>query len=99
MIRIPNPTARRATARPIRPNPTIPKVAPARSAPSMKLGPQVFQRPDFTPSAPSTIRRPAASSRAKVMSAVASVKTPGVFPTGMPRALAAATSTLSMPTE
>ena len=97
-MRMPNPLARWATARPIRPKPTIPSVAPLRSAPSMKPGPQVFQPPTFTSPAPSTTRRAAARSRAKAISAVASVRMSGVLPTGMPRAVAAATSTLSTPT-
>ena len=48
--------------------------------------------------APSTIRRQAASIRPTVMSAVLSVSTSGVFPTGIPRSVAAARSMLSTPT-
>ena len=47
---------------------------------------------------PSTTRRAAAISRQKAMSAVASVSTPGVLPTAMPRAVAAGTSMLLKPT-
>ena len=52
-ISIPKPWARRATAWPIRPNPTIPIVAPWTSGPSSSSGPQVFQRPSRTYRSPS----------------------------------------------
>ena len=43
-IVIPKPCARRATAWPIRPKPTMPIVAPWTSGPSSSSGPHVFQR-------------------------------------------------------
>ena len=46
----------------------------------------------------SGMRRAAAMSSAKARSAVVSVRTPGVLPTGMPRRVQAATSMLSKPT-
>jgi hypothetical protein len=93
-----SPRARRATAWPMRPKPTIPSVAPWTSAPSQRVG---------LPRAPLALahvalalgsRRAAASSSAKARSAVASVSTSGVLPTGMPRAAAASRSMLSVPT-
>ncbi len=92
------PVARLATACPMRPNPMIPSVAPAKSAPSSMDGPQVFHFPARRNFSASTTRRPAAIISAKAMSAVASVRMPGVLPTGMPRSVAAATSMLSNPT-
>ena len=44
------------------------------------------------------MRRAAASISASAMSAVVSSSTSGVFPTGIPRAVAASRSTLSTPT-
>jgi glycine/D-amino acid oxidase-like deaminating enzyme len=52
----------------------------------------------ITYASPSTSRRPIPSISATARSAVVSVSTPGVLPTGMPRAVAASTSTLSTPT-
>ena len=66
----------------MRPMPTMPSVRPARS------WPEVAERLPGLPLAgrartacPSTMRRAAAISRQKAMSAVASVSTPGVLPT------------------
>ena len=94
---IPNPSARRATAEPIRPIPTMPSVAPLNSSPSRKSGSQLQPPPRIARSA-SGSRRAALSISAHARSAVASVSTPGVLPTGTPRSLAAARSTLSTPT-
>ena len=93
-----NPEARRATARPIRPSPTIPSVAPLTAAPRYCPGSHVSQSPSRTAAIASGSLRAAASSSANVRSAVASVSTSGVLPTGMPRAEAASRSTLSYPT-
>src|ERR1039457_1903035 len=93
-----NPFARRATARPIRPKPMMPSVAPAISAPSNCNGCQPVHLLARTNRSPSPIRRATFISKAKAMSAVASVKTPGVFVTGIFRAVAVATSMLLKPT-
>ena len=96
---MPKPSARRATASPIRPRPTIPSVAPGevRAEPGRGL-PRAPARPRAPAAAPSGIRRASASSSAKARSAVASVSTSGVLPTGMPRSAAASRSMLSVPT-
>ena len=90
-----NPDARRATARPIRPNPMIPSVAPNTAAPKYCPGSQVSQSPSRTAAIASGSLRAAASRSANVRSAVASVSTSGVLPTGMPRAAVASRSMLS----
>ena len=81
------------------PQPTIPSVAPARSAPRIRGG---LPRPPLALAhlapRPRGSRRASASSSAKARSAVASVSTSGVLPTGMPRAAAASRSMLSVPT-
>ena len=73
--------------------------SPGRSGPSRRsrasgrrgrrracaLGCHGAQRPSRTSRSPSLIRRAMPSSSANAMSAVASVSTPGVLPTGMPR--------------
>ena len=46
--RMPKPAARRATACPMRPKPTIPSVAPCTSGPSSVIGPHVRHRPSRT---------------------------------------------------
>src|SRR4051794_16257317 len=76
----------------------MPSVAPARSAPRSPAGSHVFHSPPRTAAAPGTIRRARASRSANARSAVASVSTSGVLPTGIPRAAAASTSMLSVPT-
>ena len=85
-----------ATARPIRPKPTIPSVAPwtvgAEEAPGLPGQPVAAAR---TAAIASGSLRAAASSSANARSAVASVSTSGVLPTGMPRAAAASRSMLS----
>ena len=95
---MPKARARRATAAPMRPGPTMPSVRPARSRPRSQPGSHGPQPPSRTAALPSGRRRAAASSSASVRSAVASVSTPGVFVTSTPRAVAAPTSTLSKPT-
>ena len=84
-----NACARRATARPMRPRPTMPRVAPAlRSRPTSMRGPQIHGSPDRTNRSASTTRRVTARIIAKVWSAVASSSTPGVFVTTTPRRVA-----------
>ena len=98
-ISMPKPSARRATA--------LADPAPADDPERRRrrgrrrgraAGSHVRHSPARTFSAPGTIRRASASSRANARSAVASVSTSGVLPTGMPRAAAASTSMLSVPT-
>ena len=96
--RTPKPSSRRATALPIRPIPTIPTVVSCRSRPSMKSGPQVVHSPRRTSASPSVSPRAMPSMSATARSAVLSVSTSGVCPTGIPRAVAASRSTLSTPT-
>src|SRR5271157_386069 len=74
-----NPTARRATARPIRPNPTIPSVLPQISAPQSWSRFQPFQLPERASCSPSPSRRATAISSVQAKSAVVSSSTPGVF--------------------
>jgi hypothetical protein len=92
MTFMPKPCARRATAWPMRPKPTMPRVLPAMSPPSSIIGSQPLYLPARMNVSPSTTRRADASSRAQVKSAVESVRTPGVFTTTTPRALHAFTS-------
>jgi len=54
---MPKPTARRATARPIRPKPTIPSVLPNTSWPSMNSGPHLQLPPARITRSPSARRR------------------------------------------
>ena len=86
---MPKPRARRATAVPMAPMPTMPSVAPATARPSSCVGPHTVHPPLRTRRSPSPRRRAAASSRAKARSAVASVSTPGVLVSTTRRALAA----------
>ncbi len=83
---MPNALARAATAWPIRPKPTTARRAPRSSRPSQPRGSHVCQSPSRTARSASGSRRAAASSSAIARSAVASVSTSGVTPTGMPRA-------------
>ena len=92
---MPKAGALAATARPIRPRPTIPSCLPRSSVPSMKSSVHPFHAPRRTRRSPSPMRRAAARIRPHVSSAVASVSTSGVFVTITPRAFAAATSMLS----
>src|SRR5262245_37038257 len=78
--------------------PTTPNVRPARSWPRCPSGSQVLHFSESEYWCPSTTRRAAAMRRQNAMSAVASVRTPGVLPTQTPRAVAAGTSTLLNPT-
>src|ERR1035437_8441111 len=76
----------------------MPSVAPVISAPSNCSGCQPVHRCARTSPSPSPSRRATASINVKAMSAVASVRTPGVLVTGILRAVAAATSMLLQPT-
>ena len=98
MTVIPNPSARCRTARPIRPRPTIPSVAVRSSRPRWPRGSQVRHEPSRARAAAVGRLRARARISASVRSAVASVSTPGVLPTAMPRAVAASTSMFSWPT-
>ena len=66
----------------MRPKPTIPTVAPCRSRPSSSPGSQVRHSPARTKASPSARRRAIPSISASARSAVDSVSTPGVLPTG-----------------
>ena len=66
--------------------------------PASAQAPRWPTRPLRTNASPSASRRAMPSISASARSAVDSVSTPGVLPTGMPRAVAARTSTLSTPT-
>ena len=67
--------------------------------PSIAVGPQMPQLAARIMRSPSLARRAAPSSRSMAQSAVASVSTSGVLVTIRPRALAAARSMWSKPTE
>ena len=85
---MPKPSARRATARPMRPKPMIPSVAPCTSAPSQRAGSHVRQARRAHPPAPAAAaarRRAAARTRGRRSPRVS---TSGVTPTGIPRARA-----------
>ena len=90
--------ARRATARPMRPKPTRPRVLPVTRVPIMWVGRHPVHARPRTCRSPSPMRRAAARSRTMAMSAVQSVNTSGVLLTAMPRAPAASRSTCSKPT-
>jgi hypothetical protein len=78
--------ARRATAWPMRPMPTMPSRLPQMRWPSIQVGDQPLQcSASVSTAAPSTSRRGTARISAMVMSAVSSVSTPGVLVTVMPR--------------
>src|SRR5438874_2600130 len=96
-MRIAKPWARRATASPIRPMPTMPSVAPWTSCPVNMKGVQPRYLPARRKRSASPSRRAVARSRANAPSAVVSSSIPGANVTGMPRSLAAATSMLSYP--
>ena len=98
MTFMPKPSPRRAIAWPMRPQPTIPSVIPVVSPPIMCVGYHGTHSPSRTWRSPSLMRRAMPSSSAKAMSAVASVSTPGVLPTAMPRRAASSRSMLSVPT-
>ena len=83
---MPNPSAaRRATARPIRPMPSMPMVLPCTLTPYWLSPTLRVQRPALTNSASSTTRRALARISAKIVSAVVSVSTSGVLASKMPR--------------
>ncbi len=91
--------ARRATAPPIRPSPTMPSVLPCTSTPK-SAGPMLCVHwPAFTHSASSTTRRADARISENTVSAVDSVSTSGVCASTMPRRVRSATSNWSKPTE
>src|ERR1035437_9290338 len=76
----------------------MPSVPPVTSAPSNCNGCQPVHRCARTSRSPSPSRRATASINVKAISAVVSVRTPGVLETGILRAVAAATSMLLKPT-
>ena len=88
----------RAYATPMRPAPTMPTVLPWSRLPMKRSGSQPLYLPPRMKTSASTTRRAAASVSAQASSAVVSVSTPGVLPTGMPCRVAAGTSTLLYPT-
>ena len=85
---MPNPAARRATARPMRPYPTIPRVAPCTSTPRKSPMWKPVQRPARRSASASDARRHAARMRRNARSAVVSSSTPGVLHTAMPSSAA-----------
>src|SRR3954454_25249957 len=98
MTVMPKPAARRATARPIRPNPTTPIVLWCTSWPSIISGPQIHGVPSRRNRSPSPTRRAAARISANAVSAVVSVRTSGVLVASTPAAVQSGTFTLSNPT-
>ena len=82
----------------MRPKPTTPTVLPVTSVPSIHAGSTSVQPPERTIRSASTTRRAAARSSAIAWSAVASVRTPGVFVTSTPRRRHASRSTWFTPT-
>ena len=92
---MPNPAARLATARPMRPRPITPRVLPWTSNPRKNSGPQIQGRPARRNRSPSATRRAEASSSAQARSAVASVTTSGVLVASTPLAVQASRSRLS----
>ena len=77
--------------------PTMPSFFPVMRRPSIQVGDQPAQSPSVALAAPSTMRRETATIRPMVMSAVSSVRTPGVLVTVIPRRSAEVTSILSTP--
>ena len=92
---MPKPWARRATALPMRPMPTMPRVLPLTLWPSMPVTVRPFQAPLRTRRSASAKRRQAAMTSPKARSAVSSVTAPGVLLISMPRAASAFTSIIS----
>mmetsp|Transcript_6403 Transcript_6403/g.17146 ORF Transcript_6403/g.17146 Transcript_6403/m.17146 type:complete len:345 (-) Transcript_6403:75-1109(-) len=88
----------RPTAAPMRPAPMTPSVFPCKSLPMKRSGSQILYFSARMNASASTIRRAHEYMRDTAISAVASVSTPGVFPTATPCLVAAPTSTLSKPT-
>ena len=95
---IPNPTARLATAVPIRPAPTRPRVEPCMSMPLWRSGAQPLNCPPRVNRSDVTIHRAAERMSPQVRSAVASVSTPGVLVTVIPSSRAVSRSMLLYPT-
>ena len=92
------PRARRATALPIAPMPTMPSVAPYTSDPSHSPGCQRPQLPARVSASDATTCRATASISANARSAVVSSSTFGVLDTSTSRPEHVATSTLLYPT-
>ena len=98
ITRRPNGFARLATARATWPNAISPSVWPIRRGICSSAGRPSRQRPSRTILSCSIVRRNVDSSSIIAWSATSSMKVSGQFVTGMPRAVAAFTSTLSTPT-
>ena len=81
----------------MRPMPMMPSRFPVIRRPSIQVGVQPAQRPSGMTREPSTTRRAVDRINAIVMSAVSSVRTPGVLVTVMPRRSALVTSMWSTP--
>ena len=77
----------------------MPSVFPSSDVPRSSVGFQPSHAPSGASASPSRIRRATARISAQVRSAVASVRTPGVFVTTIPRSRQAARSMWSVPTE
>mmetsp|Transcript_9019 Transcript_9019/g.18210 ORF Transcript_9019/g.18210 Transcript_9019/m.18210 type:complete len:230 (+) Transcript_9019:2579-3268(+) len=88
----------KATDEPILPAPMIPIVFPCNSLPMNKSGSQMSYLSARINLSASTTRRAVDRISDTAISAVASVKTPGVLPTAIPWSVAASTLTLSKPT-
>ena len=96
----PKPCRRLTVASPIGPKPTMPTVAWLRSLPKSKSDCQPLDHcPVRIHRSASATRRVVAIINPTAKSAVLSTNTPGVCPTGMPAAVAAARSMWSTPTE
>ncbi len=93
-MRKPKGAARLATARATRPNEMKPSVWPISRGIFNSAGRPSDQRPVRTILSCSTSRRKPASSSIMAWSATSSMKVSGMLVTGMPRAVAALTSTL-----
>ena len=94
MMRIPNPAARWATSRPMRPRPITPSVLSASSTPSHF---ERSHRPATSAACACGTLRAWDSSRAMVCSAAERMFDSGALTTITPRWVAASTSTLSSP--
>ena len=95
---MPNALARRASAWPMAPIPTIPSRRPCRPVPSSMNIPHCHGLLERTMRSPSPSLRVTIRISAMAMSAVASVNTPGVFVAITPRWRHSATSMLLYPT-
>ena len=92
--RMPNARARCATSWPMRPRPATPSVLPRSSVPRNFF---FSHLPSFIARSAAGTDRASASISAQACSATLMLLAPGALTTRMPRALAAATSTLSTP--